>query len=235
MRRCLVEPARLSGEVRCYVGARGALREGRLIAVLLAAGLLFSGGAKAIPYTLDAPVAITGAEFGNPGVVGTLHPVALGGSLSDPLGLTNGNVSFVTNDVLVVRLSLVAVSASVDALGIGAASNPFFGNPVGAGAYADVGQAPGTVTASPVLLTAFFDFSGDPLAAGESSVRLFVTYTSAGSALAAGTTANFMISSGTDFTVQGTLIPEPKSLLLLAAGVLVVALRQRSAGSRARG
>ena len=36
MRRCLVEPARLSGEVRCYVGARGALREGRLIAVLLA-------------------------------------------------------------------------------------------------------------------------------------------------------------------------------------------------------
>ena len=205
------------------------------MAALWALTLAAAQIAGAAPFTLSSPVSITGSESGNPGVVGTLHPVALGASLSDPLGLTAGDVSFVTNDVLVVRLSLVAVSASVDALGIGAASNPFFGNPVGAGAYADAGQAPGGVTVNGVLMSGLFDFSGALLSEGESSVRLFVTYASAGTALAPGATANFMISSGTDFTVQGTLIPEPKSLLLFAAGVLVVALRQRSAGNRARG
>lgn len=201
----------------------------RVLAVtvwLFASG--FAEVAVAAPFTLAAPVSIVGGESGNPGVVGTLQPVALGASLSDPLGLTDGDVSFVTNDVLVVRLSLAAVSLSVDSLGIGAASTPLFGNPVGAGAYADAGQAPSGVTASPLNLIGLFDFTGDLLSAGESTVRLFVTYGPAGSALSAGLTANFMISSGTDFTMQGTLIPEPASLLLFAAGLLVVSLRRRA-------
>ena len=146
--------------------------------------LCFAEPARAIPYTLAAAIPITGSESGNPGVVGSLEPVALDGSLSDPLGLTDGDVSFLTNDVFLVRLVLAAGSAPVDSLGIGVNSTPLFGNPVGAGAYADVGQAPSGVTASPVTLMGLFDFMPDTLDAGESSVRLFVTYNPAGSALA---------------------------------------------------
>lgn len=205
-----------------------------LLTALLSVAVSWAAPGEAAPFTLDAPVAITGSEAGNPGVVGTLHPVALDGSLADPLGLTDGNVSFVTNDVLLVRLSLAVGSAPVDSLGIGALSNPFFGNPVGAGTYADADVSPDSVVVSGVLLAAIFDFNPTTLSAGQSSVRLFLTYSPEGSALAPGGTANFMISSGTDFTVQGTLIPEPSSVLLFATGILGLALRQRLASSRAK-
>jgi len=174
-------------------------------------------------------VVISGSETGNPGVVGTLHPVALDASLSEPIGLTSGDTSFVTNDVFVVRLTLAAGSEPVDSLGIGAFSTPFVGNPVGAGAYAEAGVSPTSIAVSSLLLAAVFDFVPTPVSAGESSVRLFLTYSPAGSALAAGNTAHFMISSGTDFTVQGTLIPEPNSRLLFALGFLAVAIRQHYA------
>ena len=214
----------------CEIDLRGPSRPGNaaflwvpLCMAFLA--LCFAEPARAIPYTLAAAIPITGSVSGNPGVVGSLEPVALDGSLSDPLGRTDGNVSFLTNDVFLVRLVLAAGSAPVDSLGIGVNSTPLFGNPVGAGAYADVGQAPSGVTASPVTLMGLFDFMPDTLDAGESSVRLFVTYNPAGGALAVGSTANFMIHSGTGFTLQGTLIPEPESALLLAMGMLWLTLR----------
>jgi len=182
---------------------------------------------------LTGPIAITGTEPGNPGVVGTLHSVALDGSLSDPLGLTSGNVSFVANDVVLVRLSLAAGSTSVEALGIGVNSTPLFGNPVGAGAYADAAQAPSAASANGALLLAQFDFSPDTLDADESSVRLLVTYGPEGSALGVGhRTINFMIKSGTNFTVVGTLIPEPEGIVLVALGVVCMALRARHARYR---
>ena len=175
----------------------------------------------ASPFTLSAPVPITGSEAGNPGVVGTLLPVG-SGALGQAVGLSDGNISFVTNDVLVFSLSLSGGSTAVDGLGVGANSDPLFSNPVGAGSFADSGggnQVPSSVTASGVLLSAIFDFIPGTVSAGETTVDLFVTYSPAGSALVTGTSANFMISSGTDFTVQGVLVPEPGTLLLVALGL----------------
>ena len=188
--------------------------------------------AEASPFTLSAPIPITGSETGNPGVVGTLQPAGPG-ALGQAIGLSNGDVSFVSNDVLVFSLSLSAGSSAVDSLGVGANSTPFFGNPVGAGSFADSGggnQVPSSVTASAMLLLAIFDFNPDTVSAGETTVDLFITYTAAGSALSAGNTANFMISSGTDFTVQGGLakIPEPASILMIAGALSVLALRRRA-------
>lgn len=196
------------------------------------AGFVLADAAEASPFTLSAPIPITGSEPGNPGVVGTLQPVGPG-ALGQGIGLSDGNVSFLANDVLVFSLSLSASSSAVDGLGVGAASTPLLGNPVGAGSFVDSGggnQVPSSVAASSVLLLGSFEFIPDTLSAGETTVDLFVTYNPAGSALAVGSTANFMISSGTDFTVQGTLakIPEPASILLLAGALGVLALRRRA-------
>ncbi len=196
------------------------------------AGFVLADAAEASPFTLSAPIPITGSEPGNPGVVGTLQPVGPG-ALGQGIGLSDGNVSFLANDVLVFSLSLSAGSSAVDGLGVGAASTPLLGNPVGAGSFVDSGggnQVPSSVAASSVLLLGSFEFIPDTLSAGETTVDLFVTYNPAGSALAVGSTANFMISSGTDFTVQGTLakIPEPASILLLAGALGVLALRRRA-------
>ena len=97
-----------------------------------------------------------------------------------------------------------------------------------------MGQAPSGVTANGLTLLGLFDFIPDTLDAAESSARLFVTYNPAGSALGVGSTANFMIHSGTSFTVQGTLVPEPGSALLLAMGTLWLALRSRVGGTAPR-
>lgn len=196
------------------------------------AGFVLADAAEASPFTLSAPIPITGSEPGNPGVVGTLQPVGPG-ALGQGIGLSDGNVSFLANDVLVFSLSLSAGPSAVDGLGVGAASTPLLGNPVGAGSFVDSGggnQVPSSVAASSVLLLGSFEFIPDTLSAGETTVDLFVTYNPAGSALAVGSTANFMISSGTDFTVQGTLakIPEPASILLLAGALGVLALRRRA-------
>ena len=202
------------------------------MAAMVIASLGLADEAAASPFTLSAPIAITGAESGNPGVVGTLQPVG-SGALGQAIGLSNGDVSFVTNDVLVFSLSLSAGSTAVDSVGVGANSSPFVTNPVGAGSFADSGggnRVPSSVTTSGALIAAIFDFIPNTVNAGETTVDLFVTYNAAGSALATGTTANFMISSGTDFTVQVVLaeVPEPASFLLLAGALGVLALRRRA-------
>lgn len=234
MINCWFRSTQKASESGATAASARSQKHGYVLTAIVSVAVLAPDVTWGTPYTLNAPIAITGGEVGNPGVVGTLHPVALDASLGDPFGITDGNVSFVTNDVLVVRLSLAAGSTSVDGLGVGANSTPFFGNPVGAGAYAETGQAPSAVTANPLLLAGLFDFIPDPVSAGESSVRLFVTYNPEGSALAVGSTTNFMISSGTDFTVQGTLIPEPRSALLLATGLGMLAFRHRHAPRRER-
>ena len=144
------------------------------------------------------------------------------------ISLSNGNVSFATNDVVVFAISLAAGSASVDEIGIAVNSTPFISNPVGAGAFASGGQLPDSVAASMVLIKATFSYNPPLPASGSSSANLFATYSPAGSALAVGSSAGFSISSGTNFTVQTSLVPEPTTGLLLGLGLLGVAVRRRA-------
>ncbi|MEE2662632.1 MAG: hypothetical protein VX681_00825 [Myxococcota bacterium] len=193
-----------------------------------------AGTASALAFTLDSPVVI---DSGNNalGVDGVLRPVFdLSGSLllSDVGGNLTPNeggasTSSTGQDIFVVDLILNSGSSSVDALGITVGSPFFFLNPQSAGAFDDTGSGdigPTSVLADSVsTLAGVFTF-GTPLAANQTSVRLFVTHTSEGD-IAAGQTVTFMVSSGTDFTVQGTTasapVPEPGAGMLLQAGLLL--------------
>ena len=99
--------------------------------------IMSSSSAHALAYTLAGPLEITGSETGNVnGVIGTLLPVSLPAALGDAISASTGNISFVTNDVVVFSLVLSPSSlASVDQIGIGAASSPIIPNPVGAGVF----------------------------------------------------------------------------------------------------
>ncbi len=190
--------------------------------------VLSSGLASSLPYTLGSSLVLTGSEVGNPGVIGSLDPVALGSSLADPFAVETGQTSFASNDVFVVQLTLAPSSLNVDLVEVAVASTPFFGNPVGAGAFVDIlGQAPATATLPAFGFRADFAFPGGTLEAGESSTRLFVTYAPSGSALAIGRTVSFTISAGTNFTVQSTIVPEPGTAVLLAFSLSGLAIHRR--------
>ncbi|MEE2674095.1 MAG: PEP-CTERM sorting domain-containing protein [Myxococcota bacterium] len=202
------------------------LQKPRWVAVVVASLVIFwATAASATFFTLDDDVEITGGgSLG--GVLGfVLRETDFSGSAHGTL--TDGTVDFANQDVLVIRLALSAGSALVDAIGIGAAASPILPNPVGAGIFAsDTGIAPGAVSVGPfTTLAGLFDY-GSGLLAEETSVRMFVAFAPLG-ALATGNTANFMISSGVDFSVQGTIIPEPATGLLIAGGLLGFGLLAR--------
>lgn len=200
----------------------------RVLALACFFASLSAGLASALPYTLGSALVLTGSEPGNPGVIGSIEPVALGSSLLDPLGLETGTTAFAGTDVFVVRITLDNASSNVDLVQIAVASTPFFGNPVGAGSFADSpGQAPSTVALPAFGFRADFSFPGGTLEAGESSTRLFVTYAPGGSALDIGRTASFTISSGTNFTVQATIVPEPGTATLFALSLSGLAIHRR--------
>jgi len=205
-------------------------RSPMLLGWALGALVASSSPAWGASFTLSSAVALS-----QDGVSGSINPVS---SDSGAFLLTNGTVSFATQDVFIVDITLNAVSASVDALGITVGTTLFFLNPAGAGAFDDTGS--GDIGPTAVLADSIINFQGlftfgTPLAAGQTSVRLFVTHSPQGD-IAGGETVNFMVSSGTDFTVQGTVtqLPEPGTLVLLLAGG-VFALAPAALRARRRG
>ncbi len=179
-----------------------------------------AGGASAALFTLPGPFVIDGSNNAGSGVFGTIDPVT---DLFGGLGFTSGITDFALTDVLAVIVTLDPGSASVGGIEFGS-SAPLFGEPVGAGSFADVGdQAPGAVTHEPFDFASggvgVFTFLPDQLDANETSVRLFATYTPG--RLMGGNTVNFMTSSGSDFTVQPIIVPEPSTIALLALPALV--------------
>jgi len=193
--------------------------------VLLSA-LLVSSQAQATAFTVAAAVNFSGPN----GAIGTVNPV---NDVSGAFGITSGSVAFGSLDVFVVDITLSALSNPVDAVGIAVGSPLFFVNPIGAGSFADGGSLvePTAVVADRVIqLAALFTF-GTNVQPGETTVRLFTTHSPAGD-IAAGQAVNFMISSGTDFTAQGTTkevtVPEAGALALLAVvGLGGLAVRRR--------
>lgn len=205
--------------------------------LLLALGIAAPASAVGI-FTLDAPVVIDSSNDGGTGVRGQFL-VVTDLDLSDVL-VSDGTVNFATQDVFLVVLELFGNSAPVDSfsftIGVSGFGN-ITSNPKGAGALNDVASgaiAPSGVTAdNTAAFAAVFDFS-PVLNAGQETVRLFATYQSqgGGNLLAIGDTASFMVSSGTDFTVQGTIVPEPGTALLLAGGMLGLLGAARAASRR---
>ena len=199
----------------------------KLVIGLAVVSVLWGSPASAAFFTLSDDVEITGGgSLG--GVLGFVESETdFSGS---PHGsLVDGTIDFANQDVLVVRLALSIGSALVDQIGMSALSDPFFPNPMGAGIFAgDVGVEPISVSVGPfTTLLGLFDY-GSGLLAGETSVRMFVAFSPLG-ALSDDNTANFMISSGVDFTVQGTIIPEPGTGVLLAASLLAALALRRQA------
>lgn len=207
--------------IRLAAGLSGAAAAG---AVLLVG---FAGVASAAAFTLESPIAF--ANDSGSEVYGTIRPVEdLSGSLEDQSGnIGTGPSDFTGVDVFVVDIVLDVGSASVGGVGIGMGLFDT-GEPIGAGSFDDsgIGRQDTSDVAHSAGFTqrADFEFLTNPnqLTGGETSARLFVTYSSG--FLSEGLSASFMISSGTDFSVSGAIIPEPSTALLMGLGLLGLGL-----------
>ena len=140
------------------------------------------------------------------------------------------SVNFGTQDVLFFEVELNNPSAPVDQIGASVGTVSGTVDPLGVGYLNAPGETPDPVNGMSIESsfgfppggTGLFDYdhnglSAGNLEAGETTRILFITYASG--ELAEGQTASFMISTGTDQNFTVTIVPEPSTALLLAAGL----------------
>ncbi|GEM_PF-6085109 len=197
-------------------------------------GLLLPSVSGAAAFSIDAPVAINDAGSG---VIGTLSPVPF-----FPPGPITTFGTF-SGDILLVEFSLAAGSADVDQLGISgvgvsAIGGIFYPNTGTQAPNQTAGQATEFQGSSLIFNFEHLATAAGNLQAGESTGVLGVVFNVGdlpppgllGGAILADT-AQFMISSGADFSVNALVVPvpEPGTALLLGLGLagLASSLRKR--------
>ncbi len=212
-----------AGDMRRGMGVR--MRSSALALAVLGF-LAFGSTAKATPFTL-----VESVPFNSGGVTGSIDPITdfdiSTGAAFGNLALTSGtvNVDFVGQDVFLFQVTMAGGSLNLTQITSTVATTVNFAtNPVGAGAFDDAGlQRPSGVShAAAPFFRGVFDFDTAPnlLSASETTVRLFVTYAPDGG-LNFFDNVSFMIAPGL-FDVQGEIIPEPGTAILLGGGLLAL-------------
>jgi hypothetical protein len=212
----------------------------RLFVVVAWAVLIVPSTSWGLAYTIDAPIVIDVSNNAGSGVTGTINPInAVNGLTPTSAGTYT---DWISQDILFVEIVLSGGSASVDQFGIGGAG----AFAVGGAFYADGGkQSPNDADEPIISITSSALFNFDHLATSAGNLQASETSTILAASFALGDLppigigptqiladmASFMISSGTNFSVEALVvpIPEPGTALILGLGLAGLATTRRRA------